>query len=92
MLGLKILMCLMHVLILCPCSYQCLPNTTQHAVESQVDQCWYGTKVFYIGIELTVYFLEATTEILCSKDSRQPLELSKHCGFTVCSLAKWSLK
>lgn len=76
----------MHVSIVCPCSYQCLPNITQRATESQIDQCWYRTTRFNIGINLTVYFLEGTTEIICSKNSPQPLEVTKHCEFTVCSL------
>lgn len=57
---------------------QCLPDTTQPATESETEQCSYKTKPFFIGIEHAAYFLEETTETLCSHGSRQKLELSKH--------------
>lgn len=78
------------VSILCPHSQRCLPHTPQRATESKIKQCSYKTKTFFIGIEHTAYFLEETTETLCSHGSRQELELSKHREFTGCALANLS--
>lgn len=80
------------VSILCPYREQCLPYTTQCATECETEQCSYKTKPFFIGIEHTAYFLEETTETLCSHGSSQKLELSKHCEFTGCTLASLSSK
>lgn len=72
--------------ILCPYREQCLPYTTE------TEQCSYKTKTFFIGIKHTAYFLEETTETLCSHGSSQKLELSKHCEFTGCASASLSSK